>query len=85
MRHMAGEPDPYEILGISRGAGPEQIRQAYRRAALRCHPDNCRDDPAEAVARFRELTGAYRTALRLAGRTLRPEELSELRGEDQAV
>ncbi len=72
--------DPYEILGVPRGASPEQIRQAYRRAVLKYHPDNCPGDPAEAVRRFCQLAQAYRTVCRLRGRTLTPGELSQLEG-----
>ena len=31
--------DPYEVLGIARGASFEEIRAAYRRASKSCHPD----------------------------------------------
>ena len=75
---MATEADPYEVLGVARGATLEAIKLAYRRAALKYHPDNCRGDQAEAIRRFRELTDAYRRASRLAGRTLTPEELTHL-------
>ena len=35
-----GEPgDPWEVLGVSRGAGPEEIRAAYQRAVKQYHPD----------------------------------------------
>ncbi len=36
---MAGEQDYYSLLGVPRDATPEQIRRAYREAALRLHPD----------------------------------------------
>lgn len=72
------EADPYEVLGVGRGASAEEIKLAYRRAALKLHPDNCRGDPAEAARSFRRLTEAYRMASRLAGRTLTPEELAHL-------
>src|SRR5687767_11612265 len=32
-------PDPYTVLGIPRGADPDQMRDAYRRLAKRYHPD----------------------------------------------
>ena len=35
----AGDPDPYNVLGVKRDATPAQIKQAYRKLALRSHPD----------------------------------------------
>lgn len=32
-------PDPYTILGVDRGAGPDEIRTAYRRMVAQYHPD----------------------------------------------
>jgi molecular chaperone DnaJ len=50
--------DHYIVLGIPRGASPEQIKTAYRRGAKRLHPDACGDAHPDA---FRELTDAYET------------------------
>lgn len=39
--HMNPEPpsiDPYEVLGLERDATPDQIKSAYRKAALKHHP-----------------------------------------------
>jgi curved DNA-binding protein len=46
--------DYYEILGVPRDATAEQIRQAYRRLAMRHHPDRGGDD-----ALFKEINQAY--------------------------
>ncbi|MGH9000805.1 MAG: molecular chaperone DnaJ [Acidimicrobiia bacterium] len=56
---MAGV-DFYEVLGVDRGAGEEEIRKAYRRLARQYHPDANGGDPA-AEARFKEVTVAYET------------------------
>ena len=48
----------YEVLGVSRNAGPDELKKAYRRLALKYHPDRCPDDP-EAEARFKEASEAY--------------------------
>ncbi|OPX25329.1 MAG: molecular chaperone DnaJ [Planctomycetales bacterium 4484_123] len=56
---MPEKRDYYEVLGVARDAGPEEIRRAYRRLALKYHPDNYRGDKAEAEAKFKELAEAY--------------------------
>lgn len=54
---MAGK-DFYEVLGIARGAAPEEIKKAYRRAALKHHPDR-NPENKEAEERFKEAAEAY--------------------------
>ncbi len=49
--------DYYEILGVSRDADKEDIKQAYRRLARRYHPDVNKEDGAEE--RFKEINRAY--------------------------
>lgn len=50
--------DPYEVLGVARGAGREEIQRAYRVMARLHHPDVSREAGAEE--RFKEITAAYR-------------------------
>jgi molecular chaperone DnaJ len=50
--------DYYEVLGISREASEDEIRRAYKQAALKHHPDRNPDDAA-AEAKFKEATEAY--------------------------
>lgn len=53
--------DYYEVLGVARDAKPEEIKKAYRRLALKWHPDQVKEgeDKDEAEARFRRLSEAY--------------------------
>jgi DnaJ family protein B protein 6 len=53
------EDDLYELLGVDRGASGDVIRKAYRRAAVRWHPDKNPDDPARAEVMFKKVAAAY--------------------------
>ncbi len=52
------ERDYYEVLSVSRDAGTEEIKHAYRKLAMRYHPDKNPGD-AEAEVKFREAAEAY--------------------------
>lgn len=52
---------PYEILGVERGSTPEEIKTAYRKLAMKFHPDNNKDDGA--ADKFREVQQAYETLI----------------------
>jgi len=56
---MPQKRDYYEVLGVSRDADADEIKRAYRRGALKYHPDNYKGDKAEAEAKFKELAEAY--------------------------
>ncbi len=51
--------DYYEILGVAKTASVEEIKAAYRKAALQWHPDRNPTHKEEAALRFRESTEAY--------------------------
>ncbi len=48
----------YEVLGVERVAPPEELRKAYKREALRHHPDRNPNDP-QAEVNFKEVNEAY--------------------------
>ncbi|KPK80494.1 MAG: hypothetical protein AMJ81_12030 [Phycisphaerae bacterium SM23_33] len=56
---MARKRDYYEVLGVARGASPDEIKRAYRKLALKYHPDSYKGDKAEGEAKFKELAEAY--------------------------
>ncbi|XP_071381956.1 dnaJ homolog subfamily B member 6b [Centroberyx affinis] len=49
----------YHILGVQRNASQEDIKKAYRKLALKWHPDKNPDNKEEAEKRFKELSEAY--------------------------
>jgi molecular chaperone DnaJ len=50
--------DYYEILGIAKDAGQEEIKKAYRKMAIKFHPDKNPENP-EAEEKFKEAAEAY--------------------------
>lgn len=55
---MSQKRDYYEVLAVARDASPEDIRKAYKKAAVKNHPDRNPGD-ADAEARFKEATEAF--------------------------
>ncbi len=55
---MAATRDYYEVLGVGRGASDAELKKAYRKLALKYHPDQNADDPS-AEEKFKEVSEAY--------------------------
>jgi curved DNA-binding protein len=53
------EMDYYQILGVSRDATPEEIKKAYRKLALKYHPDKAKGDKKQAEEKFKQISEAY--------------------------
>lgn len=58
---LAKMSDPYEILGVARDSGPAEWKRAYRRLAMRWHPD--RNPDPHATERFKQIGAAYEQLL----------------------
>lgn len=50
--------DYYEVLGVDRGAGESELKKAYRKKAMKFHPDRNKGDE-EAARKFKEAAEAY--------------------------
>ena len=65
------KPDPYTVLEIGQDASDADIKRAYRRLALKFHPDKVRDMgeayAKQAEVRFLEVQDAYETVKKLRG------------------
>ena len=53
------ERDFYEVLGIDKGADEAKIKKAYKRLAMKYHPDRNADEKAGAEKKFKEVRKAY--------------------------
>lgn len=72
---VADDDNPFDIIGVPRGASQSETRKVFRKLALTKHPDVNPDDP-EAATRFQTLVAAYNTIM---GDELMPDELTEIR------
>ena len=64
--------DPYHVLGIDYNASQEEIKLAYRRVAMKWHPDR-NGNSAESMQRFHQAAQAYKQLFEPANRA-KPDE-----------
>ncbi|KAL3509307.1 hypothetical protein ACH5RR_028708 [Cinchona calisaya] len=51
--------DYYKILGVDRKASDEDLKKAYRKLAMKCHPDKNPNNKKDAEAKFKQISEAY--------------------------
>jgi len=57
---MSTKRDYYEILGVAKGAGVEEVKKAYRQLVMKFHPDRvAASEKKEAEEKFKEISEAY--------------------------
>ncbi len=53
------EVNYYDVLGLPRNSSDEDIKKAYRKLAMKWHPDKNRDNAEEAAKKFQDIGEAY--------------------------
>ena len=56
---MPPKRDYYEVLGVEKGASKDEIKKAYRKLAMKHHPDTNKDKTKEAEEMFKDISEAY--------------------------
>lgn len=53
--------DYYKLLNISKKATEQEIKKAFKKLAIKYHPDKNQDDPEGAKTKFQKIANAYET------------------------
>lgn len=72
LQYSSGSQEDFQILGIRPGSDMDAVKAAYRKEALRWHPDQNQDDPL-ASDKFIKVTEAYENLKAELGREKRPD------------
>ena len=56
---MSDKTNYYEVLGVSETATKDEIRKAYKKLAIKWHPDKNQDNKEEAEEKFKAISEAY--------------------------
>jgi curved DNA-binding protein CbpA len=72
-----GSLDYYEILNVDRSATDDDLRRAYRRLAMRWHPDKNPAGKSDAEAKFKDITEAYNVRSCILNQSMRFAYLAE--------
>ena len=59
MQNKQSKRDYYEVLGVDKKASLSDIKKAYRKLAIKFHPDKNKNDRDAAVQRFKKIGEAY--------------------------
>ena len=71
MNLTMSQKDLYEVLGVAKNASDDEIKKAYRKLAMKYHPDR-NPDNKEAEEKFKEIQKAYDVLSDTNKRSIRP-------------
>jgi DnaJ-class molecular chaperone len=61
LTNVNAEENYYQLLGLKKGATDDQIKKAFKKMAIKFHPDKNKDDPDGAKQKFQKIANAYET------------------------
>mgnify|MGYP001168884711 FL=1 len=56
--------DPYHVLGFDGKVSDEEVKKAYKKLAVKWHPDKNKDNEEEATKKFKEISEAYQKIIK---------------------